>query len=682
MFLMAGCSATDLDDTGNGGQNGTDTPSEQEIVFPEKVVRNDVKAGEVLEMTFKPELDWKVSVPRETMNWFWIDADGKKDFQVRGKAGAEYQLKVVVSDKEEFSESRSCTVTMEMGGKTAVIAEYVRPALSRELSIYNVIEEDGQFKLNPEGTGYEFSEQEAQRADMVWTSGSNGFRTHIRVKANSPWVIEHPEWIDIKGITDGFMETVDLSFIGVNSKYPIDGAEDKISFYVLDGETKGELIKEIPIAIPSCRDRLDINSSALSETAELIFSHDGLFFSKAGYVNEPYEMGYYATELSKPIAVEVVDGTIGAEAGWVKLDISEWNKAADADVLQDRTVTISVEQNQGVAREAKIIFVPSSLAGKDLVEAGIITADKKTVNEGFFSCPLKQEAYVAPEEQEFIKMMSSNDQLAVDGAKFEISDPTAPEFSGFGEFEHAYTFTYTKEWSNSNAYFDIMGEFNNYVILDNAMHQQSADFWITMEKSEDNLYLISMAPDAEDPKAAREGYIKFMSKPDILGRQTVIAVVHCVYDPSKEIVPGQDGSVRFTEDSLPNVGFTGTSLTQITEGALYDEYKEYNCPIYMLEYKSDMIPMSLYIPAGCNMYTVNPYSKSSQFRVNDLDYNESAGRFDLSIGFVTIYMSLDPETPEVMTNEATILFMGGDDMSGSTYKLVLLCRLDMSEQLM
>jgi hypothetical protein len=93
-------------------------------------------------------MDWTVTVPSATFQWFWIQDGSFKAEKVSGKV-AEGQKETVtvqigVSDTEEFDMNRSCEVTLTMGGESKVIAKYMRPAKNRTISVYAAAVEGGE----------------------------------------------------------------------------------------------------------------------------------------------------------------------------------------------------------------------------------------------------------------------------------------------------------------------------------------------------------------------------------------------------------------------------------------------------------------------------------------------------------------------------------------------------------
>jgi hypothetical protein len=46
--------------------------TKEDPTFPQLVENYNVAPGEILTVTFTPNYDWKISIPTELRQWFWI----------------------------------------------------------------------------------------------------------------------------------------------------------------------------------------------------------------------------------------------------------------------------------------------------------------------------------------------------------------------------------------------------------------------------------------------------------------------------------------------------------------------------------------------------------------------------------------------------------------------------------
>lgn len=133
-------------------------------------------------------------------------------------------------------------------------------------------------------------------------------------------------------------------------------------------------------------------------------------------------------------------------------------------------------------------------------------------------------------------------------------------------------------------------------------------------------------------------------------------------------------TIQFIGDSASSAEISGATLEEVTDGLLYDQYKEWDAPIYHLTYRMMGMPMRISIPATAVIYSPNPYVKRNIFRVNNLNYDETIGRFDFIEGGVDIYMNLEEGSASTY-ERGNILFYNSD----YNVVLILVCTLDLSD---
>ena len=109
-----------------------------------------VTPGEKVTLNVEANLDWEISVPENSLQWYWIQDGSFQLYRVNGKAGA-VEVVIGVSEKEEFDQNRACEVTMTMGGKSQVIAKLVRPSKEKILYVYAAVVADGEVQFTEDG---------------------------------------------------------------------------------------------------------------------------------------------------------------------------------------------------------------------------------------------------------------------------------------------------------------------------------------------------------------------------------------------------------------------------------------------------------------------------------------------------------------------------------------------------
>lgn len=225
-------------------EGGNENGSGEIPQFPSLVENYQVSPGETLSLTIEPNMDWTISVPEENPQWFSILDGTLKVTKLSGKASTgKITVKIVVSEREEFDNNRSTEVSMTMGGKTQVIAKYMRPAKEKVLAVYAAERgEDGELKLAEDGTSYVYAEEPASSLELAWSSADADFRAPVKVESNCEWLLENTcDWLDVN-VPETTTGMVELVFTGI-------ATEDKtgsISF------KSGEKVLTLNVSIPSC----------------------------------------------------------------------------------------------------------------------------------------------------------------------------------------------------------------------------------------------------------------------------------------------------------------------------------------------------------------------------------------------------------------------------------------------
>ena len=609
--------------------------------FPQ-VQEFTVTPGQTVTLNVEANLDWEISVPENTMQWFWIQDGSFELYKVSGKAGA-VEVVIGVSEKEEFDQNRSCEVTMTMGGKSQVVAKLMRPSKEKTLDVYAAIVTDGEVQFTEEGD-YAYQASTAESLDLIWT-GSD-FRLPIKVESNYPWTIKTPQWaqLDVPANATGTQEVI---VFGVPSEYPLQAASGKLQFMAGD-----EVVKEYTLNIPGCEDifsyRVDMSLT------DIIFNYAGQIKTLAGFIEGPLTATISGTSKVRVVAVEGVDGTYDLEnpvaPAWLDVAVQEYDATEGAEVLQSRTVTITAALNEGDDRSAAIFFLPPNASGsaEELMQ---------------YCVPVTQ----LSSDQEFISMLSNPSDMAAGGATFAVSED-ADLFNKFGQTRYAYELVYTNQYARDNAHMSFTSAVTSYKVFDESGADKTGveDFFLSLTLTESALGgVIDMAGEV---KAA--GYVVLYG-----ASGNVLAVVKCTLDPEEVI--GEVADVAFIGESEMYAPMVGATLEDVSESSEFKNYKEGNALLYHLRYTMEKMPMTISIPASIKKHTVNPYAFRHNIRVNDTKYDEDfvngvLGGVALVDGGVTIYMEM-PEGRDYF--RGNIIFTNGSDET----ILVLVCTLDLRE---
>lgn len=176
----------------------------KEPVFPESVTKYIEPSGEAV-INFAANLDWKVSIPQDA-DLFRI-SDGSQDvFSVRGKAADNVTVTVKCTAESQDFENHTVDLTLEMGGKSQVIASVILPSDKRILNVTpaDLNEKGDAFvpstdeKLDWSYTGKAIEEN--GNINMIWDASSRKYIAYVRFDANYEWkFMPSPEGIEVAG---------------------------------------------------------------------------------------------------------------------------------------------------------------------------------------------------------------------------------------------------------------------------------------------------------------------------------------------------------------------------------------------------------------------------------------------------------------------------------------------------
>lgn len=740
-----------------------------EPIFPSLVQNNDVQPGSVLELSFEANMDWTVTVPADGLQWFWIKDSSFKVDKVSGKVAEGSKEKVTiyigVSETEEFDSNRSCDVTLTMGGKSQVIAKYMRPARNRTIEVYSAKIENGAFVMNATG-GYEYESLPAESVSMIWSDVDSDFRIPVKVEANFEWEVDIPEWADVQ-VPEHTAGSVELVFTGVSlsgdsgsiefkakdtllkeiqvevpscaqvqiystvvengdflfddqgtylytaepvdeisliwpgsdfrmpvmvdarcdwdivmpewltikmqgeesqsnagrhtfifmgnpKHYPLDETTDRISF-IFDGQ----VIREIPVTIPGCRDRFSF-SLDMSLTS-LKYNPEGRLMTSTGFQDAIASGWITGTEAADVLTVEIIDTKpSGSEPEWLRVDLQTYVKGES--VLQQRRIEFRPTVNSGSMRSAYVLFSNGESA-EDFFEA-----------DGSLKPDMEKRAVLVEQygaDMDYVIMISSPEDMARSGVILETSDnPRLATW--FGKTRHQYELTYSNPYARDNAFMSFAQPYSSYKVFNSAREDVTSDksFWLrfTADSSERTSGVVDMYSDMTPSSSKTVGYVVFYGEDG-----STLAIIMAVFDPT--LVVETEVKVEFVGESANLADIVGATLMEVTadtDKELYDEFKEYVAPIYHLKYTTAGIPMRISIPTTAVKYNPNPYSKRNNFVINGLDYDETVGEFALIDGGVDVYMIPGEGS---LYERGHIFFHSSDD----TVVLVLVCTLDLTE---
>lgn len=640
--------------TGSDGTSYVYGESESESVA---LVWSETDADFRLPVKIDANCEWTVSVPE------WLDVE------VPEKTSGVVEL-VLTGVSLDGNNGK---ITFKAGEEVLKEIEVTIPSC-KGVSLWEAVVTEGELEYGEDG--YVWSEKPAESVALVWLGAD--FRMPVKVSSKCNWTLVLPEWLsaDVPAETAGEIE---LTFTGVSSKYPLKDTEGKIVFKV--GES---VLHEIPVKIPGCSDIMTF--SVDMSLTELAYDAAGWVKTTSGYIEGPATGRLFGTKDVKVCVVETTGGTAGSEPSWFKANLSAFNAADGADVLQERTVTFKAEENTGFEeRSAVVFFLPPGVtaSGKELFN------DDASVKEEFikYSVQVHQLSSVYDDYLEVSSEEDSSDYL------FEKADDVKASAltSEFGSTDHVYVLTYNAEYTR--VWMNMAVAYDSYKVFaaEDKSSDKSADsaFWLQFEGNEARKNgVFDMYKEMTLPTEPSTGYVVFYDKDD-----DVLAIVECV-SPFKEeeIVtpPDDDEEDLDITDEYGNVYVENTSyftdpeaaaaagakLYELKSGPYYDQYKEVGCPILLLEYDSVDTVAEIKVPSKIKWFQVMQYSYSNYITVNDLTIYETSGIMNKETDVVKIKMLEEVSTKKTeIENNKGVKVLLHKNMSTQDPTLVIFCRL-------
>lgn len=586
--------------------------------FPEAVTPA-VPAGGTYTIEIEPNQDWEVRIPTtaDVSTWFWIQDGSQQTYRVRGNAG-KAQIVIGVSELEEFDQTRSCEVTMTMGGQSRVIATITRGTVDRTFSLYTCqLDENGDFAYNTEtgddALSYLYNTEAPASIDLIWPEGRSGFMLPILISGNFDWrLAEKSDWISSMAVSSGGAGTqVEILLRGDVTKYPLDGDnEGKIVFCDKDNPEKTYAYK---VTIPACRDRLEI--SRISKDTPLEFNAKGQYYNaSSGGWNDGGAIGNITSiEGSKFFAmVKEGDFYYGSpeKTGWVTIDEQAWD-ATSGEVIQNRSFTIKTAVNTGDARSAELLALPASLAARITdPDTQLISTDGMSIKDEYLPYVFASLNQTEPAGVISAVNPAAMTEVGAEFVKISNSDWPANDYKAPENFK----LTYSKEWSWEESFLNIDREEYTYEIYgyDGPSEKLDKDnCWITIVKNAQGT-VIKMNPD-KYTKAEKESFIVFSDADGIF------AMIYCIYDPDAQI--GGDGEEFTVSFAYPDM-VQGATLEAVTAenleemSALYPDLQgDFNenlgmgYVLYVLKYTSASPTQAVLETTGSyQQISVMPYS--------------------------------------------------------------------------
>lgn len=564
------------------GEKKPVTPEEEKPVFPQ-LVEKSIKPGESATISFSANLDWEASMPLSESAFFHINDGGVKEYKVSGHKG-QVSITVCAENVSGVYDIHTCSIDLKMGGETKTIAKVNLIPEQRTMAFYAaIVNADETFDMNTSGD-FNFESSATNHLEMVWPRGANVFMAPLSVVANFDWAIveDYPKWMEVTK-TSSSDERTSLVVRGVATEYPADDAVGTLHF--IDLKT-GDPVAEISVKIPGCKDVMKV----VLDTRELEFNMLGEYNRQGNWTSDGFSFYVTATPDSDVLYLQEEDGkyTWNNEP-WLDITRSVPDQSDKAPKVQDLLFRVKAAPNSGLDRNAVLLAIPGYLLkgmdpSKDLIAAdGSIKADYKK----YQVVTLVQAGKDPSQGWGVVTPVNSAYKMAVKGAGICRTDSEDAYFKALNAkygTDEIYTLSYNNWYSGEDANLAITEEFDavEYMLPDGSRK----DYYVNVSLD---------YPDALNKQLFRlnvdyfeEGY---ETAAVLKNGEKVVAIV--IVRMTEEFWP----DVKYTniyflaydlvgEDGDPegNILPQNVLLEQIKSGAVYDEYKAYDIPVWRLVY--------------------------------------------------------------------------------------------------
>lgn len=625
----------------------------------------------------------------ETVELKWSAADAEFRAPVKVEANCEWTLEMPDWAEVNVPESTTGVVELVFSGESIedasgkllfkagddVLKEVAVSVPScNSIEVYTAKMTEGEFEYGEDGE-YAWSDKAVETVELAWLGAD--FRMPVMVDAKCDWDVVLPEWVTAE-TPEKTTGKVSLVLRGVPSKYPLEDTKGKVTFKLGDN-----VLKELEIMIPGCQDIMTFSIDM--SLAELEYNYIGEINTSTGYIEVPATGHLFGVKDVRVFAVETTGGKVGAEnPDWFTIEMTGWNTASGADVLQERTMTFRVAENAGDARSAVLFFLPPSIKNK---AEELFNADASVKEE--YSSYAVAVSQGSMNYDEYLTVHENPDAEFDYSFEKASSDKASQLAALYGATDFVYVLTYESPYCRDDAYLTMAVPFASYEVF-------AEGEWLAYTNAgETNNYgVIDMYKEMELPTEPVVGHVVFYNSVS-----EVLAIVECVSPFKEEVIvtPPEDlGDVitdeygnefiridsYFTDPEAAKAA--GIKLYECVKGTYYDQYMEFECPILLLEYDSldDVAELTLPVPVKNWFAYLNTYS--DYVTVNDETYYDTAGFLAAATDKISIRMlqglyDFREEIEAGGGKNAGFKLAFHKTMSTQNPSIVIFCRLNLAE---
>lgn len=625
----------------------------------------------------------------EKLELKWSAADAEFRAPVKVEANCEWTVEMPEWAEVNVPESTTGVVELVFSGESLEAASgklvfkagedvlkevAVSVPSCNSIEVYTAKMAEGEFEYGENGE-YAWSDNAVESVELAWLGAD--FRMPVMVDAKCDWDVVLPDWVTAE-VPEKTTGQVSLVLRGVPSKYPLEDTKGKVTFKLGDN-----VLKELEIMIPGCQDIMTFSIDM--SLAELEYNYIGEINTSTGYIEVPATGHLFGVKDVRVFAVETTGGKVGAEnPDWFTIEMTGWNTASGADVLQERTLTFRVTENAGDARSAVLFFLPPSIKSK---AEELFNADASVKEE--YSSYAVAVSQGSMNYDEYLTVHENPDAEFDYSFEKASSDKASQLAALYGATDFVYVLTYESPYCRDDAYLTMAVPFASYKVF-------AEGEWLayTNAGEANNYGVIDMYRELELPTEPVVGHVVFYNS-----ASEVLAIVECVSPFKEEVIvtPPEDlGDVitdeygnefiridsYFTDPEAAKAA--GIKLYECVKGTYYDQYMEFECPILMLEYDSldDVAELTLPVPVKNWFAYLNTYS--DYVTVNNETYYDTAGFLAAATDKISIRMlqglyDLREEIEAGGGKNAGFKLAFHKTMSTQNPSIVIFCRLNLAE---
>ena len=323
--------------------------------FPQKVSKTAV-AGEVIELSFEANYDWKATISQNTYTYFQLLNGETTTNTLSGVAGKQ-TIKVNVAEITIFDNAPVGEVTLTMNGESAVIATISYPVTKREVEVYApAVNEYGAYteEFCEEALGSDGVLKMVYGIPVLGNDVESTFYVPVKIVTNFAYTLEGPEWL--QAVEAGEAGATEYMLQATAAQIPADSEVATVN--ILSGDA---VVGGFKIEIGGYNDYVAFTGfpaqSALTSEGEVVVAPNGVI--SAG----------------KDVVFAVCDQN-GEAVDWFTITASEWDETGAA--IQNRTVSISdAESYDGESTRKAYVFVFAKNVvpadGETLVAGGVVS---------------------------------------------------------------------------------------------------------------------------------------------------------------------------------------------------------------------------------------------------------------------------------------------------------------------